>query len=287
MRISRWQGRTTKGAVGAAAGALALAGVATAVGAGSASADSGERLVAFDFSTPSDALGAKQTRFGNDGTASVTTSVVSAGAGQVTSVASRDGAGTAVRLPAFDPSAGGPRAVISVVNASGTDQMAPGSRSFSWGADFVLAADSATHSSGSHDDGDNLVQRGLYGHTQMKLDADGRRPGCRLRGSTGPAGAVRVVAPMTVDAGHWYRATCSRSGATLSITVSQFDASGAVARTWSRSATSDAGFGSITWGQTRTPLTIGGKLTSRGHLTSGSSDQFNGRVDNVVLRITG
>ena len=72
MRISRWQGRTTKGAVGAAAGALALAGVATAVGAGSASADSGERLVAFYFSTPSDALGAKQTRFGNDGTASVT-----------------------------------------------------------------------------------------------------------------------------------------------------------------------------------------------------------------------
>jgi len=287
MQSSRWRGRTARVAAGSAAGAIALAGAVTTAGAGSASAAAGQPLVAFSFSAPSGGTGAKQTQFPSDGTASVTTSVVSANGGQVTSVDSRAGAGSAVKLPAFDPSAGGPRAVISVVNAAGSDQMAPGSRSFSWGADFVLSADSATHASGSEDDGDNLVQRGLYGHTQMKLDADGRRPGCRLRGSTGSAGAVRVVAPMTVDAGHWYRATCSRSGSTLSITVSQFDSSGAVARTWSRSATSGAGFGSITWDRVRTPLTIGGKLTSRGHLTSGSSDQFNGRVDNVELRITG
>jgi hypothetical protein len=163
--------------------------------------------------------------------------------------------------------------------------MAPGSRDFAWSVAFKVDADSSDHSTNSFDNGDNLLQRGLYNDDQFKLDVDDDVPGCRLQGSTGDAGAVRVVAPMTVSAGQWYRATCNRFGDRLMITVVAFGADGAPARSWTSSETSAVGFGSLTWKDIDTPVTIGGKLDADATLPAGSTDQFNGVVDNPQLRI--
>ena len=270
-RAVRWG--TTLVAVGAAAG----------LGTGTAAAATTDTVVSYDFE-PVVGADATQTVLMNGGDASVTTSVVSANDGTVDSVASRATQGSAVQFPAFDSSVGGKRAVVKVVNSTRTDVLAPGSRDFSWSADFALDAASESHLRGSYDNGNNIFQRGLFNDTQFKLDADGRQPSCRLRGSTGSAGAVRVQAPLLVDAGQWYHATCTRSANTLSIFVQSFDADGNVTGEWSRSATSSRGFGTLSWLKTGTPVTIGGKLSATGKLPSGSTDQFNGVVDNAVLR---
>lgn len=259
--------------------ALAVAGLV-----GSASATIKELILSYAFEPASGATSSSQPSLGNDGDGAVSTSVVTASGGTLTGVASRPGQGRAVRFPAFDPSADGARAVVKIVNRTTTDVLAPGRRDFAWSAAFKVDAKSAEHTSTSHDNGDNLFQRGLYNDTQFKLDVDNHRPGCRLRGSTGGSGAVRVVAPVTVSASRWYRATCTRSGSKLTITLARFDSSGHVDRSWSRTATSKVGFGRVTWRNIHTPVTVGGKLTPSGTLTR-SSDQFNGVVDNPALRI--
>jgi hypothetical protein len=251
---------------------------------GAATAASVDTVVSYGFEPAMTPDAGAQGVLTNAGSASVTTSVVSAHGGTVDTVASWSGQGSAVRFPAYNPTSSGARAVIKVVNRTSTDVLAPGNRDFSWSADFALDADSESHARGSYDNGNNIFQRGLFGDTQFKLDADGRQPSCRLRGSTGTQGALRVQAPVTVAAGQWYHATCTRTGNTLSIAVQAIAADGSVPGQWSRSATSSRGFGTLTWSKTGTPLTIGGKLSAAGKLTSGSTDQFNGVVDNAVLQ---
>jgi hypothetical protein len=277
-------GKGRRSAVRAVSSVLVVLALAVTGLVGSASAATKELILYYAFEPTPGASSSSQPSLGNDGDGAVATSVVTASGGMVTGVASRPRQGRAVRFPAFDPSAYGERAVVKIVNRTTTDALAPGRRNFAWSASFKVDGESAEHTSTSHDNGDNLFQRGLYYDTQFKLDVDKHRPGCRLRGSTGAGGAVRVVAPVTVSANRWYRATCTRSGSKLTITLARFDAYGRVDRSWSRSATSKVGFGSITWRNIHTPVTLGGKLTPSGTLTS-SSDQFNGVVDNPQLRI--
>jgi hypothetical protein len=238
-------------------------------------------VLSYDFELESGTDGST-TFLLNNGSAPVQASVATAYDGSLESVASHETQGSAVKFPAFDAAGTGGRAVIKVVNTTGTDGLAPADQDFSWSADFRLDADSESHSEGSHDNGNNLLQRGLYNDTQFKLDVDDGRPSCRLRGSTGNAGAVRITAPVTVGAHAWYNATCTRAGDMLTVSVSAFDSAGTVTDRWSNTATSPAGFGTVTWANLDTPLSIGGKLRATGNLGR-HSDQFNGVVDNVVL----
>jgi hypothetical protein len=260
---------------------------AIGLGTGTASAatgDPGDTVVSYDFEPAVAADGVSQTVFANGGSADVVTSVVSAYGGSVQAVPSRANQGGAVRFPTFSASSTAPRAVVKIVNRTSTDVLAPGNRDFSWSADFNIDAETASHARGSTDNGDNLFQRGLFNDTQYKLDLDNHQPSCRLRGSTGATGAVRVTAPLTVVPSQWYHATCTRTGNQISIEVDAFDENGVVTQQWTRSATSKRGFGTLTWPKTGTPLSIGGKLTATGKPAGGSGDQFNGVVDNAVLQ---
>jgi len=272
------------GAVRAVSATLAVLTFSVVGNVGSASATTTDLVLYYPFEPPAAASSTTQPFLGNDGDGAVDTSVVESSGGTLTSVSSRPGQGQAVRFPAFDPSEYGARAVVRIVNRTSTDVLAPGRRNFAWSAAFKIDAESAEHSRTSHDNGDNLLQRGLYYGPQFKLDVDDHRPGCRLRGSTGGSGAVRVVSAVTVSANRWYRATCTRSGNRLTIKLTLFAADGSVTRSWRRSATSKVGFGKLSWRNIDTPVTIGGKLTPSS-TTSTSSDQFNGVVDNPQLRI--
>jgi hypothetical protein len=252
----------------------------------SASATTKDVVLYYGFDRAPDSGTAAQTiPLGNDGDGPVEASIVTSHGGTLTIAASRAGQGDAARFPAFDPTESGQRAVVEIENRTDTDVLAPRSRDFAWSAAFKVDARSSDHSGTSYDDGDNLFQRGLYDDDQYKLDVDDHQPGCRLRGSTGDAGAVRVVAPVTVSPDKWYRATCDRSGDRLTITVVAFDAEGRATRSWTNSATSSVGFGSLTWKDIKTPVTIGGKLDADATPADGSTDQFNGVVDNPQLRI--
>ncbi len=235
------------------------------------------------FDTPSGSLGSSQTSFTNLGSALVTISVASIRNGQVTSRQSRTGQSDALMFPSFNSASTAPRAVIGVTSAGSPDSLSPGSVDFSWGADFAMNNGvTASKARGSHDNGDNLVQRGLFNETQFKLQLDQDKPTCRLRGSTGDAGAVAVTAPLTVSSAIWYGATCQRSGETLTITVVAYDGAGGIARTWTASRTSRVGFGDVTYAPS-VPMSVGGKLDDSGRIVAASSDQFNGSVDNVFL----
>lgn len=252
---------------------------------GSANAAASTRL-SLVFDSPSGSLGSTQTSFTNAGSAMVKIAVATSNGGRVTSQTSRSGEGDAVAFPNFNSTASGPRAVIRVTSAGSSDGLSPGSSDFSWGADFTLSPGAtASKSSGSRDNGDNLMQRGLYAETQYKLQLDGHQPSCRLRGSTGDSGAVKVAAPVTVSSGAWYGATCQRSGSTLTIAVVKYDGTGGVAQTWTASKTSSVGFGQVRYSSPSIPLSVGGKLDNSGAIDTSASDQFNGSVDNVALSI--
>jgi hypothetical protein len=235
--------------------------------------------VRLDFSEVSASPGTPATSFTNRGGASVRARAVVAGGGAVRASTGRGGGSErAVRFPSFDPWAPAPSAAISIVNATTTDQLDPDRARFEFGADFTLAATSANLSSSSVDDGDNLVQRGLYEErTQWKLEIDRRRPSCRIKGRSG---TVTVTAGMEVAADRWYRARCIRDGDRVTVAVTSWSSSGAAStRTWSRTGPT----GDMTPDRPSVPMSVGGKL--RNGAMDGDPDQFTGRADNVVLVI--
>ncbi|HXH57210.1 LamG domain-containing protein, partial [Iamia sp.] len=149
---------------------------------------------------------------------------------------------------------------------------------FEFGADVVLDATSESGAVGSTDNGDNLVQRGLFDDlSQYKLQLDARRPSCRVKGSVG---AVFVTASMSVQPGRWYRVRCVRDGSTVSIAVTTWADDG-TPTVVTRSATGPTG--DMAPSRPTVPLSIGGKLSASGESVT-STDQLNGVVDNVVLR---
>jgi hypothetical protein len=239
----------------------------------------------FDFDSAAAKSPTSQQTFRPEGTLHVAASVVSRGGGQVSSVDSRTGQGSAVRFPGFDDSLQAVSAALEIEEQGSGGPLSPARNDFAWGADFRVDPVSSSERSGSTDNGDNLVQRGLFGGTQYKLDVDGGHPACRVRGSTGSAGAVQVRLAAQVDSTHWYHVGCARSGSTLQLTVLQYGRAGDVIRRWSRKARSATSFGTVSWDDTRAPLTIGGKLTSDGQFVTPSSDQFNGVVDNVFYEV--
>ena len=210
----------------------------------------------------------------NSGSASLTTAVAAAGGGTVVAVR-REGAGRAALLEPFDPETPAELAVV-VVEPSGTrDPLAPGTGAFTFGAAFRLDEKS---SGSSVDDGNNVVQRGLFGDDQYKIQIDQRRLSCRVAGS---AGSVMVAADSALDAERWHRARCTRVDGTLTLVLVERTADGTEKHTWTRSGT----IGALSFDDAP-PLSVGGKVSDDGDVVRSSSDQFNGRIDNVFFRRT-
>lgn len=248
-------------------GALSAIGVAAAAPAATGSEDSVDALLLdFDGGTSS------TPDLASSGSARVTTEIADANGGTVVRV-DRPGGGAAGLEP-FDDDAPAELAVLVVRPTGETDPFSPGRKPFSFGAAFRL--DEVSAGSGS-DNGNNLLQRGLYDDAaQYKLQVDDGHLSCRVRGA---AGALTVTAGLAVTPGRWYRANCTREGDTVTLRLVERTTDGPVKRRWSRSAA----IGSLTFSQ-HAPLAVGGKVDSSGKVLARSSDQFNGRVDNVFFR---
>jgi hypothetical protein len=211
----------------------------------------------------------------NTGSAALTAVVVRRGEGEAVRVPGRYD-GWAAQLPAYEDSSAPPRAAIRVTNTgSKGDALSPGRHSFRFGAEFRL--DDASEGS-QVDNGDNLVQRGLYqSRRQYKLQVDHRVVLCRVKGAQGTLVArSSTIAPQT-----WYRVLCRRNEGKVVLKVWQLAADGPalLSKTSTQGAT-----GSLTMAR-RTPLSVGGKLSQKGKIPAGGSDQFNGVVDRVVYAV--
>src|SRR4051812_42672459 len=90
----------------------------------------------------------------------------------------------AVRTPQYTSDPSGPHAVIQVLDRRGTDDLDPGAGPFRFGADFNLDAVSEDSGPGGRDNGDNLIQRGLFNQqAQYKIQLDHDTALCRVKGS--------------------------------------------------------------------------------------------------------
>jgi hypothetical protein len=209
----------------------------------------------------------------NSGGTALDVEEVTNNGGAISSVAGRNGAGTAARFPHFE-AVTPPQTVLTVVDRRESDDLDPGSAKFRFGAQFNL---DATSEGSPSDDGNNLVQRGLYSaETQYKLQVDDDHPGCRVKGR---AGTVSVTSSRAVTPGTWYRVVCIRDGSTVTLVVSRLSDD----KRWVYSASGVTG--SMHPASRTLPLSVGGKVTSRGTLRADDADQFNGVIDNVFLDI--
>jgi hypothetical protein len=184
----------------------------------------------------------------------------------------------AIRYPRHSSEVNAPHAVVQVVDRRGSDDLSPGSRTFRFGADFVLDRVSEDSGSGGRDNGDNLLQRGLFDQgAQYKVQLDHRVPSCRVKGSLGVVSVSSSVQRVRPEV--WYRVRCVRVGSQLSIVLTAWSSSG-------QTKTRDSATGPIGAVSPRrsVPVSIGGKLAER-DVINHASDQFNGRIDNVVVRI--
>lgn len=211
------------------------------------------------------------------GTAEVNVGTLSLDRGTLSFTTGWDGE-PAIRMPEFTKDKDYPRAALAVTNSGdGPDQMNPGTKDFSWGADFWLDP----VSKGADDDnGDNLIQRGIYTFpSYFKAEVDSDHPACAVRGSDG---YVYVRGYEELETQTWYRLTCNRSGDVLTIVVAEISPTGG-GRPITHSQTGP--IGSILFKDKTTPLSIGGKVGGDGQLLSGATDQFNGIVMNPFLDI--
>lgn len=192
--------------------------------------------------------------------------------------------GVAVRFPAVRPDRPQPSQaallVRPVLGPGDPDPLAPGEHDFVFGADVLLDA----ASEGASDNGDNVVQRGLYNDAaQYKLQIDHRRPSCRFAGSDG---ALVVRADTITVPGDWYRLTCSRTGTELALTMSRWD-DGSWTETGRWSEQGDVG--TLDFPVARKaeapPVSVGAKADAAGEIPASSGDQFNGVLDNVYVDV--
>jgi hypothetical protein len=213
--------------------------------------------------------------FANTGSGDVTVAVASRNAGTLVEAPGQQSA-RSVRFPAHDPATTSPRAVIRVTGNGPGDPLDPGTGTFSFGADVRM--DAVTSAPGTQDDGDNVIQRGLFtGVSQYKLQVDGFRPMCRILGADGD---VTAVSSVTLSPDVWYRLLCTREGTAVTVSVTSWDAAGE-ATTVTSTATGPTG--DMAPAASTVPMAIGGKLNDNGTVT-GATDQFNGSIDNPRLR---
>lgn len=220
--------------------------------------------------------GAPMTQLGS---ADVSIDVVSLKKGAVTVVEGRDG-GPALRFPRYSAQPSDyPRAVVAISNAGDDDQLNPGARAFTWGAEFRIDKLSA---GSPFDNGDNLVQRGLSSQPALyKAEIDGDRPACTVRGD---AGELIVRAPERIRPGWWTQIQCTRTASELAVFVTVYDPQGLKQSYASRV---NGPVGSVTMADPSIPMTVGGKIGLDGTLIGRSTDQFNGLVMQPFYAVTG
>ena len=224
------------------------------------------------FERPEQDAGSVVSEVINSGDADLSIDIVSANGGTLRSLDQR---GQSIRTPDFVPSNNEPRAVLRVRSiGDGGDALDPGEAPFVFGADFAL---DRVSDGTSVDNGDNLVQRGLASDpAQYKLELDNRRPTCRIRGESGD---IRVASSVQAQPGAWYRVRCVRLPGSVTLVVTDLD-------TGQEMVTVENGrTGSMTPESPRIPLSVGGKLNSDGSLVESATDQFNGAINLVKLRI--
>ena len=166
------------------------------------------------------------------------------------------------------------------------DVLAPGEQPFTFGADVKLDT-GTTATNGTNDNGNNVVQRGLSGADQYKIQVDSAQVSCMTRS----AGTIINNALADITAGTWQRIRCTRTplaggGEQLDLVVSAPD--GTVLDTDTKTnlaARAVLDFSTAKVG-TPIPFTVGAKVGNKTPLTvEAASDQFNGRIDNVYLDI--
>jgi hypothetical protein len=146
-----------------------------------------------------------------------------------------------------------------------------------WGADFQLDAVSTSHT--GPDNGDNLLQRGLWGQAaEYKAEVDLRRASCAVHGTEG---TLLIRAEMNAEPGTWYRMRCYRGSEGLTVTVRELGPEG-----WGPEieAHTDGSVGSVDYSAS-VPVSIGGKIAPNGILIRSATDQFNGSIANPVIQI--
>lgn len=200
--------------------------------------------------------------------------LVTGSAGRLTAASGLNGR-TAIRFPPYSAMPDGPIAIVRVDSAGG-DWMSPLRRDIVFGLDVnVDAASSGT----KRDNGDNLLQRGLFvDDAQFKIQLDHHVPSCVIRGK---AGRVIAKLPHRVQANQWYRITCSRRDDTVLLSLSRLDDRGRVSSTMTTTASGK--IGSMEFAPL-TPLSIGGKLGPDDE-PAAATDQFNGLLDNIHLTV--
>ncbi|HEX3931516.1 MAG TPA: hypothetical protein VHW64_12490 [Nocardioides sp.] len=196
--------------------------------------------------------------------------------GRATSTTGPDGTG-AWDMPEFTTQSRYPRAALVVRNAPGHDGLDPGTRDFSWGGDFQL--DAVSTGSTGPDNGDNLIQRGLWGESaEFKAEADLRRASCAVHGTDG---TLLVRAQMQALPGKWYRMRCYREGDSLTVSVRELGPVG-----WGPTTSEKVSgpVGAVTFPPDM-PISIGGKIAENGELIRSATDQFNGWITNLVVEV--
>jgi hypothetical protein len=219
----------------------------------------------------------KATRFAELGTAPVSVSWSRLSDGQARPIAGPEGT-SALDMPDFTTDPVYPRAALIVRNSSSAqDHLSPGDEDFWWGVDFQLDAESTAQT--GPDNGDNLLQRGLWGQTaEFKAEADLRRASCVVHGAEG---TLLVRARMDAQPGKWYRMRCYRGSDGLTVTVREFGDAG-----WGPLTSAHIGgpVGAVTFPASM-PVSIGGKIDPEGELIKSATDQFNGWIANPVIAI--
>lgn len=193
--------------------------------------------------------------------------------GRVTPAPDADG-GQAARFPSVDAATLGRLAAIAVEDPD--RRLVPARDDFVIGADVMLTEEPRRT---ERDDGDNLVQRGLFGSGgQYKLQLDDGRPACRVVGDEGD-GLAKL--DEVLEVGQWYRLRCERTAQRVSVFAAPLPLTGDTV--W-ESATAWTITGEIT---TVAPISIGAKVNIRRELVQPAPDQFNGILDNVMVQIDG
>ncbi len=171
-----------------------------------------------------------------------------------------------------------------------TEALAPGTRKFVFGADLRLNSGATTGVPA--DNGNNVVQRGLAGGDQYKIQADVIAGVPNVTCVIRDEGTVTAeTPPVAIQAALWVRARCTRAvtGGGQHLTLSVTYPGGEVANP-PASAVTFTPVANLNYATSTAiypiPLTMGAKVNNEATgVLSADSDQFNGQLDNLFLKI--
>lgn len=209
---------------------------------------------------------------------SASVGVVTAGGGRLRLHPGPAAGDVAALFPAPEPASRGRLAVLRVDPGAGVPLLEPGDREFQLGLDLVLPGTAVRTDT---DDGDNLLQRGLFGDEgQLKLQVDGGEPSCRVAGDDGE---VTVDADTSLATGEWFRLRCQRTERRLTLYVGRIGPDGLVT-SWTHWS-EDGRTGTVEFADEAAVISVGGKLNAQGGVVPDAPDQFSGALAHVVYEV--